>query len=141
MSCVPSCTEPADSVETGSGGELGEETPAQIRMRSISSRVFPDDTRKNCPAPVEPPLDPAIPLPADAVIAGLLEAEILLREDRTGKVRSLVRTLQPDVESIGLKREALVAYRRFVSTVERGAATPTMARELAKAIERSGTRP
>ncbi|MEP7013783.1 MAG: tetratricopeptide repeat protein [Acidobacteriota bacterium] len=83
----------------------------------------------------------AIPLPADAVIAGLLEAEILLREDRTGKARSLVRTLQPDVESLGLKRETLVAYRHFVAAVEREAATATQARELARAIERAGTRP
>jgi hypothetical protein len=79
----------------------------------------------------------AIPRPADAAIVGLHEAEILLREDRTGKVRTLVRALKPIFESLDLKREALAAYRLFVAAVEREAATATQARELAKAIERA----
>lgn len=82
----------------------------------------------------------AIPLPADAAITGLQEAEMLLREDRTGKVRTLVRTLKADVESLGLKREALAAFRLFVAAVEREGATANMARELAKLIDRTRKR-
>ncbi len=80
----------------------------------------------------------ALPSPADAAIAGLIEAEILLREDRTGKVRTLVRAMGPTFESLGLAREAHAAYRRFVAAVEGETATVAMARELAKAIERGG---
>lgn len=76
---------------------------------------------------------------SDAGVAGLHEAEILLREDRTGKARTLVRTLTPIFESLGLRCEALQAYRRFAASVERETATSTEARELAQAIEREGS--
>lgn len=82
----------------------------------------------------------AIPLPADAAITGLLEAEILVRDDRTGKARTLVRSLRPIFDSLGLKRETLASYRLFVAAIEREAATTTQVRELAKAIERAGIR-
>ncbi len=82
----------------------------------------------------------AMPRWTDAAIAGLLEAEILLREDRTGKARTLVRAMKPVFESLGLKREALLACRRFVASVERETATATDARELAEALERAGIR-
>ncbi|MEP7008896.1 MAG: helix-turn-helix domain-containing protein [Acidobacteriota bacterium] len=82
----------------------------------------------------------ALSLPADAALVGLHEAEILLLDDRTGKVRALVRAMGPIFESLGLQREALAAYRLFVAAVEREAATVSMARELAKAIERAGAR-
>lgn len=77
---------------------------------------------------------------ADAALVGLEEAVILLEDLRTAKVRTLVRTLEPIFDSLGLKREALASYRLFVAAVEREAATATMARELAKAIERAGRR-
>ncbi len=77
-------------------------------------------------------------LPADAALVGLHEAEILLLDERTTKVRALVRAMGPIFESLGLKREALAAYRLFVAAVERETATAAMARELAKAIERAG---
>ncbi len=82
----------------------------------------------------------AIGRPADAAIAGLHEAETLLREDRTGKARTLVRSMKPIFESLGLKREALLDYRRFVASVEGEAATATEARELAEALERAAPR-
>ncbi len=77
---------------------------------------------------------------ADAAVVGLDEAVVLLEDHRPAKVRSLVRTMGPIFESLGLKREALATYRLFVAAVEREAATVTMARELAKAIERAGKR-
>lgn len=79
----------------------------------------------------------SIPRSTDAAIVGLYEAEILLREDRTGKARTLVRAMKPIFESLGLKGEGLVAYRRFAATVEREAATATEARGLAEALERA----
>ncbi len=82
----------------------------------------------------------ALKLSADAALVGLHEAVILLEDDRTAKVRTLVRTMKPIFESLGLKRETLATYRLFVAAVEREAATVTMARELAKAIERAGKR-
>lgn len=77
---------------------------------------------------------------ADAAVVGLQEAVILLEDLRTAKVRTLVRTMKPIFDSLGLKREALAGYRLFVAAAEREAATATMARELAKAIERAGKR-
>ncbi|MEP7009273.1 MAG: hypothetical protein ABJC13_03020 [Acidobacteriota bacterium] len=77
---------------------------------------------------------------ADAAVVGLHEAVILLEGSRSAKVRTLVRAMKPIFDSLGLKREALAAYRLFVVAVEQEAATATMARELAKAIERAGRR-
>lgn len=77
---------------------------------------------------------------ADAALVGLHEAVILLEDLRTAKARTLVRAMKPIFDSLGLKREALASYRLFVAAVEREAATATMARELAKAIERAGRR-
>ncbi len=77
---------------------------------------------------------------ADAAVVGLQEAVILLEDCRTAKVRTLVRAMKPIFDSLGLKREALAAYRLFVAAVEQEAATATMARELARAIERAGRR-
>ncbi|HEV7667729.1 MAG TPA: hypothetical protein VGS22_04335 [Thermoanaerobaculia bacterium] len=77
---------------------------------------------------------------ADAAVVGLNEAVILLGDLRTAKVRTLVRAMKPIFDSLGLKREALASYRLFVAAVEREAATATMARELAKTIERAGKR-
>lgn len=82
----------------------------------------------------------ALKLWADAAVVGLHEAVILLEDFRTAKVRTLVRAMKPIFDSLGLKREALAGYRLFVAAVEKEAATATMARELAKAIERVGKR-
>ncbi len=77
-----------------------------------------------------------IPLPADAAIIGLHEAEILVLAAETGKVRRLVRAMAPIFESLGLRREGLASYRLFVATVEQEAATVAMVRDLAAAIKR-----
>ncbi len=82
----------------------------------------------------------AIPLPAEEAVTGLLEVEILVRDDRTGKARTLVRTLKPVFASLGLKSEALAAYHLLAAAIERETATATQARELAKAIEWAGKR-
>ncbi len=115
--------------------------PALLRLRWLAARIGASLGR-SAEALVELALVRqefgTIKRPADAVIVGLHETEILLREDRSAKARTLVRALRPSFESLGLQPEALGAYRRFVTAVEREAATGTMALELAKAIEPSG---
>jgi len=76
----------------------------------------------------------AIPLPADAALVGLHEAEILLRSGQTARVRELVAEMQPIFAALGLELEALAAVRLFVEAAEREAATVEMAREAARCL-------
>ncbi|HEV7667690.1 MAG TPA: hypothetical protein VGS22_04135 [Thermoanaerobaculia bacterium] len=113
----------------------------QLRTRVLSGEVLAGLRRWNeALAELSAARDEftALKLWADAAVVGLEEAVILLEDDRTAKVRTLVRAMKPIFDSLGLKREALASYRLFLAAVEREAATATMARELAKAIERVG---
>ncbi|HEV7669006.1 MAG TPA: hypothetical protein VGS22_10810 [Thermoanaerobaculia bacterium] len=109
-------------LEAAVRAELGRRTQALAEMSAVRAEFA------------------ALHLPADAALVGLHEAVILLEDDRTAKVRTLVRAMKTIFDSLDLKREALAAYRLFVAAVEREAATVAMARELAQAIERAGSR-
>ncbi|HEV7669935.1 MAG TPA: helix-turn-helix transcriptional regulator [Thermoanaerobaculia bacterium] len=79
----------------------------------------------------------AIPLFADAAIVGLHEAEILLREGRTGRVRELMAVMQAIFETLGLNLEELAAVRLFVEAANRDTATVEMARAAVRALCRA----
>ncbi len=122
--------------------ELGNDLD-QLRTRVLSGEVLAGLRRWNeALAELSAARDEftILKLFADAAVVGLDEAVILLEDCRTAKVRTLVRTMKPIFESLGLKRETLASYRLFVAAVEREAATAAQARALAQAIERGGKR-
>ncbi len=122
--------------------ELGNDLD-QLRTRVLSGEVLAGLRRWNeALAELSAARDEftTLKLFADAAVVGLDEAVILLEDCRTAKVRTLVRTMKPIFESLGLKRETLASYRLFVAAVEREAATAAQARALAQAIERGGKR-
>ncbi len=79
----------------------------------------------------------AMPLFADAAIVGLHEAEILLREGRTGRVRELMAVMQAIFDVLGLELEELAAVQLFVEAAKREGATIEMARAAARALCRA----
>jgi transcriptional regulator with XRE-family HTH domain len=79
----------------------------------------------------------AIPLFVDAAIVGLHEAEILLREGRTGRVRELMAVMQAIFDAVGLELEELAAVRLFVEAAKREGATVEMARAAVRALCRA----
>ena len=76
----------------------------------------------------------SISLPVDAVAVGLYEAEILLRDGRTARVRNLIAEMRPILSALNLKLEGLAALRLFVEAAEHDAATVEMARAAARAL-------
>ncbi len=102
--------------------ELGRRTEALAEMAAVRAGIS------------------ALKLSADAALVGLHEAVILLEDDRTAKVRALVRAMKLIFLALDLRRETLATYRLFVAAVEREVATATQARALAKAIEQAGKR-
>jgi transcriptional regulator with XRE-family HTH domain len=73
-------------------------------------------------------------LPADAALAALEEAALLLAAGRTGDVRRLVREMGPIFEALGLNGEVLASIRLFVDAVLRDTATAALARAAAEAL-------
>ncbi len=117
----------------GLGQELGNRLDF-LRTRALAAQVLAATGRpKDALVEFEAVREEfrTIPLPADAAIVALHEAEILLSEGRTAEVRGLVQSMRPIFDALRLKREALAAVRLFVEAAERDAATAAMAREAA----------
>ncbi len=76
----------------------------------------------------------SISLPVDAVGVGLYQAEILLREGQSSRLRVLVAEMKPILAALNLELEALAALRLFVEAAELDAATVSMARAAALAL-------
>ncbi len=73
-------------------------------------------------------------LPVDAALAGLYEAQVLLRGARNRAVQGLVQEMHPIFDALGLERESLAAVRLFLEAVKCEAATVALAREAARAL-------
>lgn len=79
----------------------------------------------------------ALSLPFDAATVGIHEAEILLRQGRTDRVRELVAGMQPIFAGLGTVLETLASVRLFVEAAQQDQATVEMARAAADALCRA----